>query len=1129
MKKLLLFSAILFFCSFLKAQSNFINQDSAFAQSADCAGGVSINIDSIDFDNIGNYQFFLDGLPYTGSLNPSKIDTFHTYSYSQLFDNGETGPFTLNSWTINGTTYSIPVFSNLNQLLDSMRKWDPISNWQLSSPLIFGYPKNGQAYSCQSLRGLSVGAQNNYCFNEAFLPKGLKISVPAGFHQFVVQDTVTKLRDTIQLRAACIQKDTIRQTLFVGVNRASCINTSQLLGTPQLATFTNFCAKVTTNVTFDSLYNFCISYTGRAVGSDTACVRVCDQYGICDTTYLYITAQANPSRQHFITDTISAGLSRQKCNLAIPSGTIVSYRDMGCRPAGVNITFAIDSVARCVTYTGKAVGSDTACIEVCNTLGVCDTSFLYIQGLKMVPRGQSYVFNDTILIDSIKTKCDFAKPSGTISIFQNLTAASSNVQFSLEPGLKCVSYRGLTVGPDTATIRVCNTEGTCDTTIFYVSAKANVVQPPTGGRFVFNDTISLNAVRQKCDISIPTGTINVFQNICASSSNIHVTFNLDTVSKCVIYSGKSFGIDTACIRVCNTNNRCDTTNFIIETKLAPVSTSRIYNFSDTITVGQSRTKNNFTAPLGAVLIEKIGTSTTNANVQFDINSALFSVTYRGLKVGSDTTTIRICNASNICDTTILRIRALAPVVLVVPKPSVDTIKLKIFERKTFCPDSSELSGSPINLIKFCTPAIFDNSTISLDTPTKCAVITGKKVGVDTFCISICNVAGFCDTTTLYVQVSADSIKPRASVDSITIAIGQLKSYCPDSLELLSGRITSISSCSTTSADNSTITLNAVTKCADLRGVSEGRDTTCMILCNSAGLCDTTTLYIKVVKELPPSPSIEVVNVKIGETLNFSKIDTSQIRGAVDTIYDACPGKNGSHALMVLNRATRRVSITGVNVGSDTMCIVVYNRISMLYDTTTIVANVRDTAGAFTIKAKNDTDTMRQGRTITLKVYANDSLNGKIPTSLTIIRPPLKGKADTISFRQGLISYTADRSPNACGLDSFKYRVCVDTICSEALVVVEVICADSLKAYNAISPNGDGRNDAFRIEGLQKYPNNTLLIFNRWGNEVLNVKKYQNDWQGTWNNKDLPDGTYFYMLRDEDTNEVILTGYLQVLR
>ena len=91
------------------------------------------------------------------------------------------------------------------------------------------------------------------------------------------------------------------------------------------------------------------------------------------------------------------------------------------------------------------------------------------------------------------------------------------------------------------------------------------------------------------------------------------------------------------------------------------------------------------------------------------------------------------------------------------------------------------------------------------------------------------------------------------------------------------------------------------------------------------------------------------------------------------------------------------------------------------------------------------------------------------------------------------------------------------------------CSDSLKVYNAISPNGDGRNDAFVLEGLQKYPNNTLIIFNRWGNEIFKVKNYENDWQGTWNGKDLPDGTYFYWIRDDDTGEVIRTGYLQILR
>jgi gliding motility-associated-like protein len=502
--------------------------------------------------------------------------------------------------------------------------------------------------------------------------------------------------------------------------------------------------------------------------------------------------------------------------------------------------------------------------------------------------------------------------------------------------------------------------------------------------------------------------------------------------------------------------------------------------------------------------------------------------YQGLKTGADTATFRVCNAFNTCDTIIMRVTTLAPRVVLTPKPSVDTIKLKIFERKTYCPDSTELAGSPLSLIKYCTPTNYNNTTISLDAAKKCFVVTGKTVGVDTFCIAISNVAGFSDTTTLYVQVTADTIKPKSSIDSITIKIGELKVYCPDSLELLNGIVTNIRTCTTTAFDNSSLSLNNVTKCAEFKGISVGKDTACVILSNSAGLSDTTTIYVTVVKDTTPV-GLQKLSVKIGQTFNFTQIDSTKLLGTVDTIYDGCPGKNGSHALMVLDRTTRSVSITGVTTGSDTMCVVVYNRTTMIYDTTIVVATVTDTAGAFTIKAFDDFDTTRQGKTITFKVYANDSLRGKTPTSLVIIRPALKGVADTISFRQGLITYIANRSPNACGLDSFKYRVCVDTICSEATVIIETLCADSLVAYNGISPNNDGHNDAFVIQGLQKYPNNTLTIYNRWGNQILTVKDYQNDWEGTWNNKNLPDGTYFYMLRNDDNNELMLTGYLQILR
>jgi len=54
-----------------------------------------------------------------------------------------------------------------------------------------------------------------------------------------------------------------------------------------------------------------------------------------------------------------------------------------------------------------------------------------------------------------------------------------------------------------------------------------------------------------------------------------------------------------------------------------------------------------------------------------------------------------------------------------------------------------------------------------------------------------------------------------------------------------------------------------------------------------------------------------------------------------------------------------------------------------------------------------------------------------------------------------------------------------------------------------------------------------LIFNRWGNEVYSSENYQNDWDGTWDGKILPDGTYFYIFSDGRGNK--FTGYVHINR
>ncbi|MFV0248356.1 MAG: gliding motility-associated C-terminal domain-containing protein, partial [Tenacibaculum sp.] len=92
----------------------------------------------------------------------------------------------------------------------------------------------------------------------------------------------------------------------------------------------------------------------------------------------------------------------------------------------------------------------------------------------------------------------------------------------------------------------------------------------------------------------------------------------------------------------------------------------------------------------------------------------------------------------------------------------------------------------------------------------------------------------------------------------------------------------------------------------------------------------------------------------------------------------------------------------------------------------------------------------------------------------------------------------------------------DGICDS----VDPEISECLKIYNEFTPNGDGMNDRFVITCIkdEKYKNNHLEIYNRWGNLVYSKDRYDNSWDGKSNvnmriqtEKDLPAGTYFYVL------------------
>jgi gliding motility-associated-like protein len=80
-----------------------------------------------------------------------------------------------------------------------------------------------------------------------------------------------------------------------------------------------------------------------------------------------------------------------------------------------------------------------------------------------------------------------------------------------------------------------------------------------------------------------------------------------------------------------------------------------------------------------------------------------------------------------------------------------------------------------------------------------------------------------------------------------------------------------------------------------------------------------------------------------------------------------------------------------------------------------------------------------------------------------------------------------------------------------------------------SPNGDTYNDSWKIPDTDSYPDCTMTIYDGHGSQVFQQKGYNsgNYWDGTYNGKPVPDGTYFYVFSCPNLKPV--TGNVLIVR
>ncbi len=143
------------------------------------------------------------------------------------------------------------------------------------------------------------------------------------------------------------------------------------------------------------------------------------------------------------------------------------------------------------------------------------------------------------------------------------------------------------------------------------------------------------------------------------------------------------------------------------------------------------------------------------------------------------------------------------------------------------------------------------------------------------------------------------------------------------------------------------------------------------------------------------------------------------------------------------------------------------------------------------------------------------------TSPQIVLDVAAAAPDQVVFTgllDGSASFDAIRLTSAGSVDAFLAKLDV-TVPASAPPSPEPVPVGSIP--NIITPNGDGKNDSFRLPGLPAGPWQ-LRVFSRWGQLVYTVDNYQQDWQALG----VADGQYFYQLQGPSQQKI--KGWLQVL-
>ncbi|MDN3705867.1 gliding motility-associated C-terminal domain-containing protein [Myroides ceti] len=165
------------------------------------------------------------------------------------------------------------------------------------------------------------------------------------------------------------------------------------------------------------------------------------------------------------------------------------------------------------------------------------------------------------------------------------------------------------------------------------------------------------------------------------------------------------------------------------------------------------------------------------------------------------------------------------------------------------------------------------------------------------------------------------------------------------------------------------------------------------------------------------------------------------------------------------------------------------------------------------------------QTITIRDTINPEFIGNLPEDAYMTCDQLQDLPTNIDATDGCgtvsIVYTEEEISGDCSAHYTLLRTwtATDTCGNSTSYTQRIEIACKVEVFNAVSADGDGINDVLEIQGIECYPDNSVEIFNRWGELVYATKNYNskgNVFSGYSNKKEnkLVSGTYYYIIRYE---------------